>query len=170
VEQAAVANRADDAHARSDDACPPAPGAALAARAAPLLEERVVQAFVALVMAALVGLGVWLDPDAGGTGTHEQLGLPPCGLLISTGVPCPTCGVTTSFALAAHGRFAEAFVNQPFGLITFIVAAGALAALVAALALGRSLAGVVTPWRIGTGSLVLVVLATLSWLYKWQTM
>jgi hypothetical protein len=32
-------------------------------------------------------------------GTHEQLGLPPCNFKTLAGVPCPSCGMTTSFAL-----------------------------------------------------------------------
>ncbi len=36
-------------------------------------------------------------------GTHRQLGLPPCNFLVQTGRPCPSCGLTTSFALLAHG-------------------------------------------------------------------
>ena len=35
--------------------------------------------------------------------THRQLGLPPCTFYEVTGVPCPSCGMTTSFALLAHG-------------------------------------------------------------------
>jgi hypothetical protein len=35
--------------------------------------------------------------------THTQLGLPPCNMVVMTGKPCPTCGMTTSFALLMHG-------------------------------------------------------------------
>ncbi len=31
----------------------------------------------------------------------------------TTGLPCPTCGMTPTFALAVHGHLTEAFVNQP---------------------------------------------------------
>ena len=37
-------------------------------------------------------------------GTHRQLGLPPCTFYTFTGgLPCPSCGMTTSFALLARG-------------------------------------------------------------------
>jgi hypothetical protein len=36
-------------------------------------------------------------------GTHRQLGLPECNFLRLTGRPCPSCGMTTSFALLVHG-------------------------------------------------------------------
>jgi hypothetical protein len=35
--------------------------------------------------------------------THRQLGLPPCTFLEVTGLPCPSCGMTTSFALLVRG-------------------------------------------------------------------
>lgn len=36
-------------------------------------------------------------------GTHRQLGLPACSLERLTGVGCPSCGMTTTFALLMHG-------------------------------------------------------------------
>jgi hypothetical protein len=35
--------------------------------------------------------------------THRQLGLPPCTFRFATGLPCPSCGMTTSFALLIRG-------------------------------------------------------------------
>lgn len=35
--------------------------------------------------------------------THQQLGLPPCSFVDQTGIPCPACGMTTSFALLVRG-------------------------------------------------------------------
>lgn len=67
-----------------------------------------------VVPIAFVVLGL-LSPDDRGFGTHEKLGLPPCGMMEYTGVPCPGCGVTTSVSLFANGRLLDSFVNQPFG-------------------------------------------------------
>jgi hypothetical protein len=36
-------------------------------------------------------------------GTHQQLGLPECNFKQLAGVPCPSCGMTTSFSLLLHG-------------------------------------------------------------------
>jgi uncharacterized protein DUF2752 len=63
---------------------------------------------IALLLVGLFWLAITIDPyDADGQpltmGTHRQLGLPVCGFVRMTGLPCPSCGMTTSFALLMHG-------------------------------------------------------------------
>ena len=70
---------------------------------------------------AVLGVARLLQPSPRGVGTHEQLGLPACFFLKLTGWPCPSCGLTTSFAHAARLDFHEALVAQPFGLLAFFV-------------------------------------------------
>jgi hypothetical protein len=67
-----------------------------------------------------------LEPDARGYGTHQQLGLPPCGFRLLTGLPCPGCGLTTAFAHAVRGDWLLAASANPFGLILFAVACASL--------------------------------------------
>jgi hypothetical protein len=72
--------------------------------------------------AAILLIGRLLRPSAEGVGTHQQLGLPPCAFLHLTGIPCPSCGLTTSVAHAAHLHFTQSIVTQPFGFIVFVFA------------------------------------------------
>jgi hypothetical protein len=64
-----------------------------------------------------------LSPSPNGLGTHQQLGLPPCFFHQMTGIPCPTCGMTTSFAHTVRLHFYEAFITQPFGLLACVLSA-----------------------------------------------
>ncbi len=48
-----------------------------------------------------------LQPSSAGLGTHQQLGLPPCTMLVVFGVRCPSCGMTTSWAYFARGQLME---------------------------------------------------------------
>jgi hypothetical protein len=84
---------------------------------------------VGLVLApvVLVALGLALEPDPRGHGTHEQLGLPPCLLPARLGIPCPGCGWTTAVSLACHGRPVDAFLAQPLGPLTLLLALGGAA-------------------------------------------
>jgi len=134
--------------------------------------EKAAQGILAAVMAASLATGLLLTASPTGTGTHTVLGLPPCGMLVVTGRPCPTCGVTTSFVLAAHGRFYEAMVNQPFGLAVFFLAAGGLISSVWALVTGRSWLPLLTVSRnrVLVLGLILTALGLVSWAYKWSTM
>ena len=91
-------------------------------------------------------------------------------MLRATGKPCPTCGVTTSFVLAAHGRFAESLVNQPFGLVLFLLVVGGLAGLVITLLAGRSWTPMLARVDLTLVVLVLLALMLLSWAYKWSVM
>jgi len=62
----------------------------------------------ALGLVGVFAIALWLDPyRADGSArqmeTHRQLGLPPCAFYRVTGLPCPSCGMTTSFALLVRG-------------------------------------------------------------------
>jgi hypothetical protein len=72
--------------------------------------RRGVRAALVLCALALVGVfavAVSLNPYKDGrvwlSETHRQLGFPPCTFKYLTGYPCPSCGMTSSFALAVRG-------------------------------------------------------------------
>ena len=80
-----------------------------------------------LGLAALVVLGLFVDPDPRGYGTHEKLGLRPCMPMELWNVPCPGCGVTTSVTHAASGDLLGSLRVQPFGfalVLTLLCFAG----------------------------------------------
>jgi hypothetical protein len=62
---------------------------------------------IALALIGVFAVALALDPYEGGkvwlAETHRQLGLPPCTFKHLTGYPCPSCGMTSSFALAVRG-------------------------------------------------------------------
>lgn len=78
---------------------------------------RLIGLLLAIGSLAVLIIGARLSPDPAGTGTHTQLGLAPCGLMKNAGLPCMTCGMTTSYALMLEGRPLASFINQPMGAV-----------------------------------------------------
>lgn len=126
---------------------------------------------VSLGALALLGTAAGLTPSPTGAGTHLQLGLFPCGWLIAFDKPCPTCGMTTAFAYAAHARLPQAFLSQPMGAILALATSAAFwAGLHVALTgsdLGRVCSNLLRPrvlWPLAAA-------AGAAWTYKllvWQ--
>lgn len=76
---------------------------------------RVLLATFALGLSLVLAVASRLEPDPRGFGTHTQLGLLPCGFLATTGHPCPTCGMTTSFAWFARLDLLRSWRANPAG-------------------------------------------------------
>ncbi len=85
----------------------------------------------------MLTVAAWLPPDARGYGTHARLGSGPCGFLVMTGYPCPTCGMTTAFAHTVRGQWWRAVWAQPAGFVLALATLGGVAFSVSALAVGR---------------------------------
>ncbi|MCI0460891.1 MAG: DUF2752 domain-containing protein [Gemmataceae bacterium] len=69
---------------------------------------RVILVFLAGLASLVMAVAIYLDPyEPDGTPllleTHRQLGLPECTFKMAVGVPCPSCGMTTSFAQLVRG-------------------------------------------------------------------
>jgi hypothetical protein len=75
-----------------------------------------------LGLATVFGIARWLNPyDENGQArrleTHLQLGLPPCNFRLLTGLPCPSCGMTTSFSLLMHGDWRNSLRANAVGTL-----------------------------------------------------
>ena len=132
--------------------------------------ERVTCLVGVLAAGVVLFLAARLSPDPRGVGTHEQLGLPACGLVAAWGVPCPSGGFTTTFTLAAHGRPLQAFLNQPFGLLLFCATVLAVPLGLLCLLRGASWVWLLDRLPLGRIAAVGFGLWVLSWAYKWWRM
>lgn len=81
---------------------------------------RLYAAGIAAVALALLVVASRLTPNDRHMGTHRQLGLPPCGFVALTGLPCPTCGMTTAFVCVTHGQLRAALRAQVAGTLLAI--------------------------------------------------
>ncbi|MBX3377384.1 MAG: DUF2752 domain-containing protein [Phycisphaeraceae bacterium] len=131
--------------------------------------QRFAAALGCIFCASLLAVAAWLTPSVYGHGTHTQLGLPSCPWPQTVGGPCPTCGMTTAFALAADGRLVDSFLVQPFGcILAVLTACGFWASLhIAATGsvAGRIYGKLLLPRVVWT----MAGLAVASWAYKWAT-
>ncbi|MCA9194161.1 MAG: DUF2752 domain-containing protein [Planctomycetales bacterium] len=76
----------------------------------------------ALSTLALFLIASLLQPNASGSGTHIQLGLPVCMWKTSWGIACPVCGMTTSWSHFVRGQFASSISANPAGFLLAIIA------------------------------------------------
>ncbi len=76
-------------------------------RARLVIWVRAALVIMALALVVVFAVAIALDPYQDGklwlAETHRQLGLPQCTFKKVTGYPCPSCGMTSSFALAIRG-------------------------------------------------------------------
>ena len=103
-------------------ACQPAPVTRSSSRPG-FWRARLVPLAILCGAVPILTVAAWLEPDERGVGTHQQLGLPACGFYERLHMPCATCGYTTAFAYAAHGRLVRAFIIQPAAAILVLVMA-----------------------------------------------
>lgn len=77
--------------------------------------HRIFHAGAILIFCSIFFISFRLQPSQTDIGTHTQLRLPPCIFLKMTGLPCPSCGMTTSFAQLARGNILGALKANPAG-------------------------------------------------------
>jgi hypothetical protein len=81
---------------------------------------RLVALGIATGCLTLLLLAASLTPNASGMGTHTGLTflkLRPCNFLYTSGIPCPSCGMTTSFSYFVRGNVLASFYLQPMGFV-----------------------------------------------------
>ena len=84
-----------------------------------------------LVIAAL------LHPSPNGFGSHTAIGLAPCQFMKHTGIPCPSCGMTTSWTWFVRGNLAASLYVQPMGTVLALMTAACFWAALYCAATGR---------------------------------
>lgn len=76
---------------------------------------RFTAALIFLAGGSLLVVPFFLTPAVSGFGTHTQLGLPPCWFRVWIGLPCPTCGLTTSLTHLLQGNLSAALQAHLLG-------------------------------------------------------
>ncbi len=77
---------------------------------------------IGLGLTALFVVAAWLNPyyadgSARRMETHRELGLPECTFKRITHLPCPSCGMTTSFALTIRGDLVNGVQANSVGVL-----------------------------------------------------
>jgi hypothetical protein len=77
----------------------------------------------ALACLSVLAVAGYVTPNPAGVGTHaSSLHMKPCHFLQTTGLPCPGCGMTTSFAWFAKGNLPASVYVQPMGTALAVIA------------------------------------------------
>jgi len=119
---------------------------------------------ILLAAAIVLAVSACLVPAGDGSGTHTQLGLPPCSMIM--GLPCPTCGMTTAFAHSVRGQWLAAINAQPLGAL--LAGSVIMAALMSIWELVTGRGYRINWYRVPTRWVIasIVVLVFGAWIYK----
>jgi len=128
--------------------------------------ERALAALLALGALSVLVVAASLKPSATGITTHAALGLPPCGFEATTGYPCMTCGMTTSFAWAVRCNLVASLWVQPMGTILALLCAVVFWGGLYAAATGSCIHRVVSGVPLRTWTWVFFAMTAAAWLWK----
>ncbi|WP_298866454.1 DUF2752 domain-containing protein [uncultured Gimesia sp.] len=76
-----------------------------------------------LFLIAGFGVAIQTKPDPRGFGTHQRFGFAPCVIRDQLSIPCPSCGMTTSFSHFVRGQIRQSAQANTAGLVLALVCA-----------------------------------------------
>ena len=118
---------------------------------------------LALGLLALLAVAAFLRPDPRGLGTHQQFGLPPCTFRFFFGRPCPTCGMTTSWAHLVRGQLIGALRASVGGTLLGALAVVSVPWLVVSAARGRWLGWAPNGTTVGWVASAILLVTLIDW-------
>jgi hypothetical protein len=126
---------------------------------------RLLALFICAASLGLMLVAASLTPSSTGMGTHTQLGLDQCYFAARTGIPCPSCGMTTSYSWMARGNFLASFYVQPMGAVLAIATMVTFWASLYIAATGRSIYRLIAlgPTRYYVPTIVGLAIAAWAW-------
>ena len=123
--------------------------------------DQVSTVILGFALAVPLAVACCLEPNPLNRGTHEQLGLPPCSMVVLFGHRCPACGMTTAWAHLVRGHWVDAFRANVGGALLGILDLIAVPWLFVSAVRGRWLGWVpdstLLAWVIGAIMLVTLV-------------
>ncbi len=127
---------------------------------------RVLLASFALGLTLVLVVARRLEPDPRGFGTHTQLGLLPCSFRATTGHPCPSCGMTTSFAWSARLDLLRSWRANPAGSLLAPLCLAMIPWLLLVSARGRPVPFRTLERPLVTMAVAVVALTLVSWIVR----
>jgi hypothetical protein len=124
--------------------------------------QRVASAAFAVLLIGLLVTACLLNPDPSGQGTHRQLGLLPCSFKMLWEIPCPVCGMTTSWAHFVRGAWSLSAQANIGGFALALCACGAIGTCVRAAWTGRP-ATHTTLWTFALALISVLAISLTQW-------
>ena len=115
---------------------------------------------------SLLALATQLQPDPSGLGTHRQLGIPECTFVQLFGRPCPTCGMTTSWAHVMRGEWKQAMRANSAGMMLALAACIVGPWLLAVAGRGRWIGWKPTEVNVAVMAIIVIGVTLLDWLRR----
>ena len=127
---------------------------------------RVFFGFVGSGLAVLLVTAACLTPSPKGYGTHQQLGLPECSIKMIYDLPCPSCGMTTSWSHMVRGDIISSCKANPGGALLAIISIFLSPWLLISACRGRWFIGVPPDWISISVAISLLLVTLTHWCFQ----